>query len=290
MSATHTERITLAAANRSSVQEKPVQFGPDGNLVGVLAVPGSQDIGSTRPAVLFLNAGVIHRIGPHRLHVNLARGFAALGVTSLRIDLSGIGDSRPVPGALSFRQSSVADAKSAMNWVSTETGLQRFILFGLCSGADNAIATGLADERVVGLVLLDPPAYVTPQARMRKVAARVQDLGWSQAVANWGASLVRRSLGSSSKSEYVGGREVPPVPEFRAQLRALVARGVSILAVYSGSLRERYNHPNQLFEVVPELRGKIDLAYFPTANHMFTEFDAQAALTATVTLWVERRH
>ena len=176
-----------------------------------------------------------------------------------------------------------------MDWLGAETGLRRFVLFGLCSGADNAIATGIVDERVVGLVLLDPPAYVTPQSRLRKVAARVQDVGWGTAVANWGAGLIRRSLGSN-RSEVVEGREVPPIPEYRAQLTTLVARGVGILAVYSGSLRERYNHPEQLFELFPELRGKVDLAYFPTANHMFTEFEAQAALTATVTPWVERRN
>jgi hypothetical protein len=288
MSATHIERPTASASN-TSVREKPVQFGPDGNLVGVMARPAAGDAASTRPAVLFLNAGVIHRIGPHRLHVNLARYFAMRGVTSLRIDLSGIGDSRPVPGALSFRQSSVADAKTAMDWLGAETGLRRFVLFGLCSGADNAIATGIVDERVVGLVLLDPPAYVTPQSRLRKVAARVQDVGWGTAVANWGAGLIRRSLGNN-RSEVVGGREVPAIPEYRAQLTTLAERGVAILAVFSGSLRERYNHPEQLFELFPELRGKVDLAYFPAANHMFTEFEAQAALKATVTPWVERRH
>jgi pimeloyl-ACP methyl ester carboxylesterase len=287
MSATHTEQQTPPVP-KTAVQEQPVQFGPDRNLVGVLARSRASSPASTRPAVLFLNAGVIHRIGPHRLHVNLARDFAARGVTSLRIDLSGIGDSRPVPGSLSFRQSSVADAKTAMDWLRAETGLSQFVLFGLCSGADNAIATALADERVVGLVLLDPPAYVTPQARMRKVAARVQNVGWGTAVANWGAGLVRRTL-NGSRSEIAGGREVPPIPEYRQQLTALVERNVSILAVFSGSLRERYNHPEQLFELFPELRGRVDLAYFPTANHMFTEFEAQAALMATVTPWVEGR-
>jgi pimeloyl-ACP methyl ester carboxylesterase len=266
----------------ASVKERPAQFGPDGNLVGILAAPASADPLFSRLAVLFLNAGVIHRVGPHRLHVNLARDFAARGVTSLRIDLSGIGDSRPVPGALSFRQSSVVDAKAAMDWLTAETGLQRFVLFGLCSGADNAIATGLADERVVGLVLLDPPAYVTPQSRLRKVAARVRGLGWGQAAAMLAARLIRRALGGT-RPEIVGGRAVPPLPEYRAQLTSLVAREVAILAIFSGSLRERYTHPEQLFELIPELRGKVDLAYFPAANHMFTEFEAQSALARTVT-------
>ncbi|MBZ0238707.1 MAG: hypothetical protein K8M05_40730, partial [Deltaproteobacteria bacterium] len=95
--------------------------------------------------------------------------------------------------------------------------------------------------------------------------------------------------GGDAAPEVVGGREVPPPAVFRAQLAALVAREVAVLAVYSGALGVRYNHADQVFELFPELRGKIDRAYFPDANHMFTELDAQAALTRTVLDWCERR-
>lgn len=270
------------------VRERPLQFGPDGHLVGVLAMPGSTEATSARSVVLFLNAGVIHRVGPHRLHVNLARRLATSGVTSLRLDLSGIGDSRPIPGALSFRQSAVADARTAMDWLAAETGLTRFVLFGLCSGADNALATAMVDERVVGLVVVDPPAYVTPQARVRKLVTRLRGLGGPRAIAAWAAGGVMRRLGMATPSEFVGGREVPPPGEFRAQLVTLVDRGVAILAVFSGDLGERYNHADQLFELFPELRGRIDRVHFPAANHVFTGLEAQAALTSTVTDWIAR--
>ncbi|HEX8030928.1 MAG TPA: alpha/beta fold hydrolase [Vicinamibacterales bacterium] len=239
--------------------------------------------------VLFLNAGVIHRVGPHRLHVNLARRLATAGVTSLRLDLSGIGDSRSIPGALSFRQSAVADTRAAMNWLAAETGHARFVLFGLCSGADNAIATAMADERVAGLVLLDPPAYATPQARARKLMTRVRAQRGPLALAGWLAGSLARYVGRTSQSDLVGGREVPPAAEYRAQLATLVDRGVAILAVYSGGLGERYNHADQLFELFPELRGKVDRAHFPSANHVFTELEAQAALTVTVMDWMVRQ-
>jgi hypothetical protein len=62
-----------------------------------------------------------------------------------------------------------------------------------------------------------------------------------------------------------------------------------MFAIYSGALGERYNHEDQLFELFPELRGKVDRAYFPAANHMFTERAAQAALVAAVTTWIARR-
>ncbi|KAB2882946.1 MAG: hypothetical protein F9K40_23225, partial [Kofleriaceae bacterium] len=144
--------------------ERAMALGAEANLIGILsgpALPAASPSRTPRPVVIFLNAGVLHRVGPHRLHVNLARRLAARGISSLRLDLSGIGDSRSVPGSLSFRQSAVADTRAAMDQLGAELGARRFILFGLCSGADNALATAEVDPRVTGIIVLDPPAYVT---------------------------------------------------------------------------------------------------------------------------------
>jgi pimeloyl-ACP methyl ester carboxylesterase len=306
-----------------AIRELPVQFGPDGQLVGVLATPSDapsvQNAGTaeptgtapgrTPPTVILLNAGVIHRVGPHRLHVLLARGLAALGISSFRMDLSGIGDSRAVPGSMSFRQSSVADARVAMDHLAAETGASQFILFGLCSGADNALATARVDDRVVGLVLVDPPVYSSPRSRLRELRDQVRRLGGVGAVAGWGAGVVGRRVragiarlrraapepaadadpGEGPGGEDQGGRGFPPRDEYRRQLEALLDRGVGIFSIYSGALGDRYNHEDQLFELFPSLRGRVDRAYFPTANHVFTERAAQAELRARVIEWVARR-
>ena len=277
----------------SGLQERALQLGPDGELIGILNSPGDPAV-PARPVVLVLNAGVVHRVGPHRLHVVLARRLAGYGISSFRLDLSGIGDSRPVPGALSFRESAVTDLRLVMDQLKIETGATRFILFGLCSGADNALATAATDSRVVGLVLLDPPAYVTLPAWVRHASARLRELGSVSAVAAWGARTLasqgRNLLSKLTRQEIIdqitGERETPPPAFYRAQLNALVTRGVPILAGFSGSLRERYNAKGQLFELFPELRGRVDVAYFPNANHTFTELVVQAELTSTVTTWI----
>lgn len=314
MAATYTRHLG-APSGDGAVRERALQLGPEGELVGVLAAPAEAPPPGARPVVVFLNAGVIHRVGPHRLHVILARRLAARGVTSLRLDLSGIGDSRALPGALSFRQSAVADTQTAMDWLAAETGARRFVLFGLCSGADNALATAAADARVAGIVIVDPPAYVTPRARARKLArrfGRVRSIDGVRELAAWGARAVTRRVvarlsavtalrppapppppvddpAGVDQDGFTGGRELPSPAAYRAQLAALVDRGVGVLAVYSGALGDRYNHEDQLFELFPELRGRVDRAYFPTANHTFTELAAQAALATTVTGWIDGR-
>ena len=277
----------------SALAERPIQIGPDGCLAGILTTPIARKAGSAAP-VIFLNAGVIHRVGPHRLHVNLARRLGAQGVASLRLDLSGIGDSRPVPGALSFRDSAVADIRMAMDWLAAEVRSERFTLFGLCSGADNALATAAVDLRVAGLVLLDPPSYVTSKARLRHALRRASALTTIEDVAALPRRAFRRLGGminglgkDDERKAQGGGREFPPQSQYRSQLEALIARGVSILSVYSGALGERYNHPDQLFELFPDLRGKLEREYFPTSNHMFTEVNAQAALMSRICHWIE---
>ena len=64
-------------ANVVSFHESIALPGDSGGAVAILTEPGSEITGQQRPSVTLLNAGVIHRVGPHRLHVRLARALAA---------------------------------------------------------------------------------------------------------------------------------------------------------------------------------------------------------------------
>jgi pimeloyl-ACP methyl ester carboxylesterase len=282
------------AAAREAVQERVLHLGSEGHLVAIAADPATA---ICTPTVIFLNAGVLHRVGPHRLHVLLSRRLAAAGTPAVRMDLSGIGDSRPLPSESSFRASSVADTRAAMDQLGAAGQPARFVLFGLCSGADNALATASADPRVVGLVLVDPPAYVTSQAIWRRRRASLRDPAWLFSLPRRSIqALLRRAsrawtslTASAATPEPAPGRQAPPLPSHQRELTALVDRGVRILAIYSGVLGDRYNASGQFDEFAPTLRGRVDVAWFPAANHTFTERAAQAELLATVLRWFDRQ-
>lgn len=270
------------------VSETVLPISDDDRLVAVMSRPARL---GARPGVIILNAGVLHRVGPHRLHVTLARRLAARGLPALRIDLAGVGDSPGRGDGGSFRASAVADTRAAMTAITAATGCDRFILFGLCSGADNGLATAAVDPRVVGLVVLDPPTYATRRATARKLAGRLRGGALGPLLRSAGRRLATRVAAPApgEAPELTQGREFPPLAEHAAQLTALVERGVAILAVYSGVNGVRYNHGDQLFEWVPALRGQVEIAYFPDSNHSFTLRAAQAELLDHVTSWVERR-
>ncbi|MEP6861902.1 MAG: hypothetical protein ABJE66_14845 [Deltaproteobacteria bacterium] len=283
-------------ASRAPVSEAVLRFGDADQLVGILSQPESPR--ASAPVVVILNAGVLHRVGPHRLHVVLARRLAAAGVTCLRLDLGGIGDSVNSSDATTFRDSAVNDTRLVLGGLAARLGATRFVIFGVCAGADNAIATALVDDRVAGIAVVDPHTYASRRGRLRalytKLSARSpkQSVQWIAKVAERRARAtldrLRALRDRAEAPEQEEGRSPPPLAQFRADLDTLVARGAKILAIYSGIHGAKYNHPNQLFELFPELRGKVESAYFSNANHTFTELDEQAELIALVSDWMAR--
>lgn len=271
------------------IRETLLPLGRDRTLVAIASQPRS---GPARPAVVLVNAGVIHRVGPHRLHVRLARRLAGAGHLAIRMDLSGIGDSDPLPERLSFRASSVADIRTAADHLTTGGSAASIIVFGICSGADNALAAAESDPRIVGLVLVDPPCYATRGSRRRALRARLRDPRAWRALP---AQLLRRLRSTPTTDAHAGaqaanaGRQPPAEDVYGRQLEALVDRGVRILSVYTSAQGARYNHPDQLYESFPMLRGRLDAHYLADANHTLTELSKQAAFIDLVADWCGHR-
>ncbi|HSD86117.1 MAG TPA: alpha/beta fold hydrolase, partial [Kofleriaceae bacterium] len=145
----------------SQFVEEPLVFGTTHRLFGILVKPVRDRARSDLPAIIMINAGTVHRIGPHRLYVELARELAELGFHVLRMDLSGIGDSPVASGDenLTYPATGLADCQAAMTALGERVGAQRFIFAGLCSGADITFQLGVKDDRVAGVVMMNPLTF-----------------------------------------------------------------------------------------------------------------------------------
>ncbi|HWG07944.1 MAG TPA: alpha/beta fold hydrolase [Solirubrobacteraceae bacterium] len=142
------------------VRETPIAISRgEGRLLGVLAEGES-------PAPLcavLLNAGALRRIGPNRMWVETARRWAACGVSTLRVDLAGIGDSDGDAGSLErdeglYVPRYVGQTIEVLDALG-ERGLpQRFVLAGLCSGAYWSFQAALEDDRVAAAYMINPRA------------------------------------------------------------------------------------------------------------------------------------
>src|SRR6185437_7829525 len=80
----------------ATITERPVFFGAAAPLFGIVTEPDRKE--TRRRVVILLNAGATYHIGSSRMYVSMARRWAQRGYYVLRMDLSGIGESRPRAG------------------------------------------------------------------------------------------------------------------------------------------------------------------------------------------------
>lgn len=130
--------------------EKAISFTCQADtLLGIIHQPeNAADV-----AVLIVVGGPQYRVGSHRQFVQLSRFLADNGVSSMRFDYRGMGDSEGQKQ--SFDQID-EDIRAAVDTLCQEAEVSKVVIWGLCDAASAAIMYANSDERVVGLVLLNP--------------------------------------------------------------------------------------------------------------------------------------
>ncbi len=136
------------------MREEIINFGESASLVGILNHTEGENEEQGLCAI-FLNAGLIHKIGPNRLYVKLARCLAGKGVCCFRFDYSGLGDSGISKMNRSLNEIKNGEIKQAMDVVQKNIGIKRFVLIGICTGAEDAFRVSSEDTRIAGLLLID---------------------------------------------------------------------------------------------------------------------------------------
>jgi pimeloyl-ACP methyl ester carboxylesterase len=276
------------------VTEDLLIFGEHGNLVGVFAQPARQG----RTAVILLNAGLIPRVGPGRLHVRLARELAAKGIGCLRFDFSGVGDSPARPDDLPIFEQASREPSEAVDALKA-VGHSDFVLVGICSGAVAALMSAARDSRVSAVIAINPPSLdADPNAETR----------------TWWNRYLKRSLFSprawcnlvTGRVDYqrlfqivfrrVAGQKnaansATPSPDVKAYLSILNERKCRVMFLLSGEdvsvdhvgamlgqdLRRNSRHPS------------VDVFILSGADHLFMRECDKVAMIETILSFVARQ-
>ena len=284
-----TDPIEISRETRSHLQD------PDSKQ---LPWDGGHD-SDARPAIIFLNIGTIHRVGVNRLHVKIARKLAAAGFVGLRFDFSGVGDSPVHYDNLPFEKSAIVQAQEAMDFLSSERGINRFILIGICAGADLALTTACCDSRVVGVVSLEGASIPTFRHYLKHHLFSYH--GWRIAITRgkhefrlirdviqtvW--HTIMRAPMNQLRSRLRQQRETAPKDRFIEELRLLTERGVDLLLVYAKASRgfnyfmERRNRVRASIS-----SGKLRVEVIEGSDHLFTLLSSQEHLLQVVHDWTQ---
>jgi hypothetical protein len=277
--------------------ESALLFGEDRSLVAVMTDP-EPGADARRQGVIILNAGVLHRVGPNRIHVQLARLMAAQGFVVLRFDFSGIGDSRQAAGDEPFARRAVREASQAMDVLEQRRGIREFLVVGICAGADAGLEASVQDRRVAGAVLID--GYNLPSLRMVLYFYRTKLINpWS-----WVRFLVGRSLtwslvrslstkrAAAPQAVSPGLESLLPAPgEFVARFRSLSDRGTDLLLVYTNNSPAYYNYRRYLRRRIASWpsKSRVTVEHLAHSDHLFTLLVNRAKLLEIVVGWAARR-
>lgn len=268
------------------IREQALRFGPGGRLFGILAHSGSEPARKT--ALLIPNTGLDHRCGPNRLHVHLSRALAEAGFPTLRMDLSGLGDSLPLPPDV--EADAVDDLRAAMDHLGSLGIASRFGGVGICSGGHDIHRLSLADPRIVASACIDHYAWPTPGFRLRYWSERLLD---PRRIANPLTRWVRRD--QAAEPAGIRGEDAdlfvqPSASGFSRDLDHLMNRKVALFFLFTGDMLSAYNYRGQLTDAFPSLRRYAPLAvhFLPHADHTFTQVAMRQAFVEALSRWATR--
>lgn len=153
--------FACAVEGQPSVVETLLIRHDDGVQFGILSEPlrppGSP--ADAAPALMLVNSGAVHLVGPNRLYVTLARHFASLGFVVLRVDLSGLGDSdahQGEPQVAPYTRLGLRDIERWLVHLKNLRLVKACDLLGICSGGFHAFRSALVGLPFAKVLSLNP--------------------------------------------------------------------------------------------------------------------------------------
>lgn len=245
------------------MKEIACQFGANDRLSGILTLSTNT---TSKIALILVSAGLCANHGPFRLYTHIARKVASLGIHVFRFDLGNIGSSKAINLHLPLQERTSAEIEEALNYLETKFNISQFYLGGLCSGAEDSFRYAEHDERVIGLLLMDPFAYKTKAVRVKQLLTRV-----------WSAVLKLRLLTHKDYRLNYEDTYVPNLVDYRfiqeeessRIIKSLLTRKVWFHFIYTSGQIAVFNHRAQFWKMLPQFKNYpyVALDHLPELSH-----------------------
>lgn len=283
------------------IRETPLWLeGPDGPMFAVLSE--GVDVATTPVCAVWLNGGALRHTGPNRAWVEAARRWAARGVPTVRVDLSGIGDSDGEEGCVSnpdlYASRRTRETLAILDQLSQRELPSRYLLGGLCSGAYWSLHAALADARVCAVALINlysffwSPELVAERATQQSLNA-LQGRAWQRLVRRqFTAEQIREGIHSISPARLRAGARHPVERAQSADIERALDRlrdqGTQALLLLSRG--EGLHDQLERQGVLDRLDRWPNLAVeeIPTRDHMFRALWLQRHVHASLDRELER--
>lgn len=257
-------------------------FGENQKLMGIFT-PSST---SGKPIVILSNVGIHPRGGPFRINVHIARSLAAQGFSSFRFDLSGHGDSGQHTEISDVYKQRILDVKDALDYLEQFKSEKRFIIIGICSGAQLAHSVAARDERVRGVVLIDPYTHRSKKFYLHYVMGKMKDPGRVWHFLSRKAPAPEEALAENNLAD----EPILSKEDVAKELLVTQRRNMPIMLIYTGGYQYYYSYKKQFFDTyqIEEAQSQINIHWYKQADHLLSTPKYQDKLVKDTLAWAKQ--
>jgi len=180
-------RESMDAGGGFPIKESICHFS-DEALFGIMSQPMLRD-DENKPTILLLNAGAVHRVGPSRNYIYIARQLLSLGFNVMRMDFLGLGDS--IHPDISrennpYTPEALNNIHAAMQYLKDSQHGTEVILMGVCSGAYASFQAALQLEEmsIREIAPINPLTFYWKEGMSLDVPALEHHWNWNRYASN----------------------------------------------------------------------------------------------------------
>ena len=262
-------------------------YGEQKNLQGIASIPDEYRCRDV--AVILLNAGMVRKVGPFNMNVDIARKLAYDGYFAFRFDMAGLGDSTKIKTGKTHLQDAIDNMTATMSHIEAQYKIHKFIFMGLCTGADHSHIISVQDERVVGNIWLDGYGFPTPKFWVNRIMPVLLD------PVRLIKGIIRRlkpsppaKISASSVDTYVW--KLPERDDYIRDMEQTFQRDVKSLYLFSGGVNVYYNYKDQFKDGFErhDFWKNIEVEHYPEFSHTYLLIDDRQVMIKRVGDWLDK--
>ena len=196
----------------------------------------------------------------------------------IRIPLVTIGDSFSNTTELSYESKVIEDMKAATSVLKDQCSLDRVVVLGICTGADNAHKHIVRDDRVDAAVFIDGYYYPTIKYYLSMLLPILFDIKRLVSFLVRYATRILKLFSGGAKispgsddAEFTW--ELPPKKQTEQELLNVLGRGARLMYIYTGMYTRFYKYSAQLYDAIPSLqpfKNQISILMERETDHTFS--------------------
>ena len=165
-------------------------------------------------------------------------------------------------------------------------GIDRLILLGLCSGADDSM--WLADQQqFAGIILLDPYCRRSARYYLERYGPKLLSTAPMRRLAK--RFIASEKTANSAAPSELNMRDWSEAPALEAHLAQYLNGGGKVLAIFTSSVDDYYAYEGQFLSGYRSHQASIVEQYLREADHLFSLAIDRERLLEEVRAWLLKR-